>query len=127
MRASASVASPVQLGSVVYSVGFSRDNSLTINRKRFNNLRKAGYADSTVLSKTKLFKLNYVLLKTKKGTLPFPLTEILGEKTFVDKVTCFIESGAIYFVISKINYGYGVVGRNRGENENHETEVFTAN
>ena len=98
-----------------------RYNSLTKNnlfkRNNFHNLRKKrGYADSTVISRDSQFNLKYVLLRTKKGTLPFPLTEIFDKETFLDKVTNYIESGAIYYVIAKVNYGSGVVGRNRGDN-----------
>lgn len=107
-----------------------RDNSF-LKKNNFHNFRKKGYADITVLSRETLFNLKHVLVRTKKETLAFSLKEICDKKIFLDKVTNFIESGAIYFVLVKINYDFVVFVRKRvrarkkGYLETYEYVVFT--
>lgn len=87
---------------------------------------RTSYANSTFFSKDNFANLKFALRGTKKGTLIFFFTDVFNEDWFIEKVGEYIDVGHIYYLISKINYGSGEVGRNRGEKETFSV-VFTPN
>lgn len=100
-------------------------NVLTIGASK-GYINKRGYADYTYFSKDNLASLKFALRPTKKGTLIFSFTDVFNEDFFIERVGEYIDVGHIYYVISKIHYGLGVVGRNRGEKVKF-SDVFTPN